>query len=97
MKVRITRQARADLEEIAEWIGQDNPARAVAFVDELLARCRSLAEHPDRFPIYRELRGRTVRKMSHRNYVILYFRSADGIEIAHVVHGARHLEALLEE
>lgn len=52
--------------------------------------------HPDRFPVYRELRGRIVRKMSHRNYVILYIRLADSVEIAHVVHGARDLEALLD-
>ena len=71
MKVRITRQAEADLEAIAEWIGRDNPGRALSFIDELLARCHSLAEHPDRFPIYRTLRGRTVRKLSHQNYVIL--------------------------
>lgn len=95
MKVRITRQARIDLEAIAEWIGQDDPQRAISFVDELLARCRSLSEHPDRFPVHRELRGRTVRKMSHQDYVILYVRLADRVEIVHVVHGARDLDALL--
>jgi toxin ParE1/3/4 len=95
VKVRITRQAEADLEAIAEWIGRDDPHRAIGFVDELLDRCRSLAEHPDRFPVYRELRGRSVRKLSHQNYVILYVRLADCVEIAHIVHGARDLEALL--
>ena len=94
MKVRITRQAEADLEAIAEWIGRDNPARAISFVDGLLERCRSLSDHPDRFPVHRELRGRIVRRMSHKDYVILYFRLADRIEVAHVVHGARDLEAL---
>jgi addiction module RelE/StbE family toxin len=95
VKVRITRQAQADLEEIAEWIGRDNPDRAISFIDELLVRCRSLAEHADRFPVYRELRGITVRKMSHRDYVILYVRLGDRVEVAHIVHGARDLEALL--
>lgn len=94
MKVRITLQARTDLEAIAEWIGRDNPKRAISFLDELLARCQSLSEHPDRFPIYRELRGRTIRKISHQDYVILYVRLADRVEIAHVVHGARDLDTL---
>lgn len=94
MKVRITRQAQIDLEAIAEWIGRDNPRRAISFVDELLTRCRSLAEYPDRFPVYRELRGRLVRKMSHKDYAILYVRLADAIEVAHIVHGASDLEAL---
>ncbi len=96
MKVRLTRQAQIDLEVIAEWIGGDDPHRAVGFIHELLDRCRSLSGHAERFPVYRQIGGRTVRKMSHRNYVILYFRSAKGIEIAHVVHGARDLEALLD-
>ena len=34
--------------------------------------------------------------MSHQNYVILYFRLTDRIEVAHVVHGARDLDALLD-
>lgn len=94
MKARITRQAEADLEAIAQWIGRDNPARAISFVDDLLERCLSLSEYPDRFPIHRELGGRIVRKMSHEDYVILYVRIADPVEVAHVVHGARNLEAL---
>ncbi len=96
MKVRITRQAEADLEAIAEWIGRDNPGRAISFVVELLAKCQSLSEFPDRFPVHRKLRGRLVRKMSHRGYVILYFRLAGRVEIVHVVHGARDVEALLD-
>ena len=94
MKVRITRQAEADLEAIADWIGRDNPERAVSFVAELLDRCLSLTEHPNRFPVYREFRGRVVRKMSHQDYVILYVRLADRVEIAHVVHGARDLDGM---
>lgn len=34
--------------------------------------------------------------MSHKDYVILYVHLADCIEVAHVVHGARDLEALLD-
>lgn len=56
----------------------------------------SLAEHPDRFPVYRELGGRTVRKMSHHDSAILYIRHADCVEVVHIVHGARDLEALLD-
>ena len=95
MKVRITRQAQIDLESIAEWIGRDNPVRAISFVDELLVRCRSLSDHPDRFPIHRTTRGNVVRKMSHRDYAILYVHLADVVEVVHVVHGARDLEALV--
>ena len=96
MKVRITRQAEIDLEAIAEWIARDNPVRAISFVDELLDRCHSLANYPDRFPSYGEIGGRTVRKMSHEDYAILYVRLRGRVEIVHVVHGSRDLEALLD-
>lgn len=99
MKVRITRQATADLDAIAEWIGRDNPLRAISFVAELLDRCRSLSDlsdYPDRFPIHRELRGETVRKLAHQHHAILYVRLADRVEVVHVVHGARDLDALID-
>ena len=38
----LLRRARADLRGSRDHILRDHPARAVSFVDELLARCRSL-------------------------------------------------------
>lgn len=49
MKVRITRQAEADLEAIAEWIGREYPARAIRYIDELLDRCRPWPSTPIAF------------------------------------------------
>jgi plasmid stabilization system protein ParE len=39
MKLVITDEAKADLRQISEWIAEDNPARALSFVDELEDRC----------------------------------------------------------
>lgn len=46
MIVLITDEARTDLDRIAAYIAQDNPVRAVSFVQELLEGCRSLSASP---------------------------------------------------
>lgn len=97
MKVTFADRAQKDLDEIAAWIGADNPERAVSFVRELWYKCRSLALHPERFPVVRALRGGRIRKLSHHGYLILYFVIADRVEIARIVHGSRDWVSLLDD
>ena len=42
--------AEEDLESIADHIAEDNPSRAVTFVQELREKCRVLAEMPKSTP-----------------------------------------------
>lgn len=69
MKIEIARSARNDLTAIGDEIAKDNPARACSFVDELIDRCLSLSEHPERFPVALARPDRSVRKMTHGNYL----------------------------
>jgi toxin ParE1/3/4 len=46
MIVVITSAAEADLESIGDWIAEDNPTRALTFVQELRRRCESLIDAP---------------------------------------------------
>ena len=46
MNVRLTAEAEADLERIADTIARDNPPRALTFVQELRAACLGLADFP---------------------------------------------------
>ena len=89
MKVRISRRASADLEEIADWIALDNPVHADSFVNELLERALSLDRHPRRFPKVGTIRGEPVYKLGWHDYVVLYRFSSGGVEIARIVHGKR--------
>lgn len=97
MKVRISRRASADLEEIADWIALDNPAHADKFVNELLERGFSLDQHPRRFPCVGTISGHPVYKLGWRDYVVLYRISSDGVEIARIVHGSRDWAGMLDE
>jgi plasmid stabilization system protein ParE len=46
MKLVFTDEAKADLLQISEWIAEDNPARALTFVDELETRYAQLTTMP---------------------------------------------------
>ncbi|MGN6156570.1 MAG: type II toxin-antitoxin system RelE/ParE family toxin [Devosia sp.] len=95
MRVTITAAARADLEEIGDFIAEDSPLRADSFGQELLDRCFGLVEHPLRYPIATKWLGREIRRCPHGRYLIFYSVAGDAIEINHIVHSARDYVRLL--
>ncbi len=44
MGVLFTPLADTDLEEIGDYIAQDNPARALAFIQEIRAQCLKIGK-----------------------------------------------------
>jgi plasmid stabilization system protein ParE len=89
MELVITEPAEAELEEIGDYISEDNPARADSFTLELLERCSGLAENPTRYAVFTRWRGRELRKCPHGRYLIFYSIVGDAVEINHIVHSAR--------
>lgn len=89
MRLRWTRRAERDLDEIAEYIGQDSPAAAGRVVLELIDQVESLLPaHP--------VIGRPGRVLGTRELVIgrlpyiVPYRVRDRyIEILRVLHTAR--------
>lgn len=94
-RVVLSRTAEAELEAIADHIARDSPVRALSFVEELRAVCDLLAEHPERFPLTPRYAGLGVRRRAYRDYLVFYRVTAEAVEVLHVVHGARDVEALL--
>jgi toxin ParE1/3/4 len=86
MKLRYERGALADLEEIFEYIAQDNKAaaaRLVARIEQVVAR---IAQTP--------YMGEATRKSQFRrfpvgSYLIVYEVGQDEVVIHYVRHGAR--------
>lgn len=95
MKLVFTDEARADLRQIGDWIAQDNPLRAVTFVDELEERCRQLTSTPKAYQLVPRFEARGVRRVPHRDYLIFYRIVGDTVEVLHVLHGARDYEVIL--
>ncbi|MCY7387381.1 MAG: type II toxin-antitoxin system RelE/ParE family toxin [Burkholderiales bacterium] len=89
MRLRWTKLASQDLDDIAEYIGQDSPAAASRVVLELMERAESmLVAHP--------AAGRAGRVLGTRElviaslpYLIAYRVSENQIEILRVMHASR--------
>lgn len=95
MKVTFTSEAESGLEQIADFIAQGSPLRAVTFIEELRQAAMALADMPQAFPLVPRFERRGIRRRVHRDYLIFYRVSEDRIEILQVLHGARDYEALL--
>ena len=95
MIVVLTREAEDDLERIGDFIARDNPDRAVTYVQELTAQCRSLSEAPRAFPIIMRHAHLGIRRRIYGNYLIFYRIGPDQIDVLHILHGALDYEATL--
>lgn len=91
---RLRPRAVEDLEAIGDFIAADNPARAVFFIDEMLAACGRIAERP-RACQRRDDLAPGLRQAVHGHYLILFTDGGDAVVIERVLHGARRLEDLL--
>ena len=95
MKVVITRHAEATLEQIGDYIAQDNPARALTFIRELRDKALGLAGVPHAFPLVPRYERQGVRRRVHGNYLILYVVREDRITIIAFAHGAQDYDRFL--
>lgn len=88
MTVTITAEAENDFEEIARFIGNNNPARAISFVQELVASCHSLADRPLRHPIVADY-GQRLRRFPYKGYSIYYQVLSTGeVVVVHILNDA---------
>ena len=72
------------------FIAQDNPARAVTFVDELEGKCDALGAFPGIGTLRPEL-GEGVRMLPHGRYLIFYRQVNKGLRVERILHGARDI------
>jgi toxin ParE1/3/4 len=81
-RVVIAKSAKADLQEIVDFIAADNPERAISFVGELQERTTNLlAAFPESGRRYNE----NTRFIAIRNYTVLY-EFEEGSRTVYVLH-----------
>lgn len=95
MIVVITREGEANLEEIGDWIAEDNPRQAIAFVRTLRDKCLALADVPLGFPLVPRYELSGIRRRPFRDYLIFYRVRGEVLEILHVLHAAQDYERIL--
>jgi toxin ParE1/3/4 len=76
--------------DIATFIAQDNPRRALTFVDELESKCNALGGAPGIGTSRPEL-GQDICMLPHGRYLIFYRAVNKGLRIERVMHGARDI------
>lgn len=84
------------------FIAQDNPEAATRVIEAAYETFQTLAANPGlgRLRRFRSPRLRDVhswRVSGFENYLIFYRGMAKGIQVLHVYHGARDIEALFGE
>ena len=94
MQLLITPLAAFDIEEIGDYIAQDNPIRAVTFVDELRAHCEKICFNPVGYRRRPELSD-DLRACAHGNYLIFFESTTEQVTIIRILHGARDIPEVL--
>jgi toxin ParE1/3/4 len=86
--------ARKDLQEIHDYIAEDNVVAAARVIDTIENRCRALIDMPN-VGRKREDLAPGLRGVIEDNYLILYRGIDGGIYIARVLHAKRDIENML--
>jgi len=96
MKLVFTKQSKADLDEIWDYIAQDSFDRADSFIGQIYGKCFLLSESP---AIGRErpelVEG--IRSFPVDRYLIFYRIKVDTIFIERVLNGYRDILSLFDK
>jgi toxin ParE1/3/4 len=87
-----TPDALGDLDDIWDYIAQDNVTAADKLLDDLQSRFELLAANPELGELQPLLSDGKYRRFCFRKYVIYYRPLSDGIVLARVLHAARDHE-----
>ena len=96
MKVIFTKQAENDLEQIADFIAQDNPIRAFSFIQEIEKKSLSIGDIPKAFPIVPELAELAIRRRVYQNYSIFFYIQSECVVIIRILNSAMDYTAFFE-
>lgn len=92
-RLELSAFVEGDLDEIAAYIAEDNPARAVTFIGEIRMKFREI----QRAPLLHQLRpdvGDEARMVTVGSYAILFRVAGETVRIERVVYGGRDLPSL---
>lgn len=92
MKVCWAKAALYRLQEIEEYISQDNPTVAISFVDKLISLSETLSDNPEKGRVVPVLSIDKIRELIHKNYRIVYLIKKNSIDILTVFEGHRLLK-----
>ena len=96
MKLKFTRQSKQDLDDIWDYIAQDNRDAADGFIDSLYKKCALFVERPEIGRERPEIRT-GVRSFPVGNYLVFYHLQEGTVTIDRFLSGYRDHPALFTE
>lgn len=93
MNLYITGDAEADLDQIENYIGDDNPAAAINFLKRLTNCFTTIAQNPG-IGRKRDNLKPGSRSITEGDYVIIYRLKQNTVEILRILHGRRDIESI---
>ncbi|MBI3911986.1 MAG: type II toxin-antitoxin system RelE/ParE family toxin [Armatimonadetes bacterium] len=96
-EIRWTVAARADLQEIREYIGRDSRVYAAATVRRITTAVKRLCRFPRLGRVVPEYEDETLRELIVGNYRVVYRIHGKIIGIVAVIHGSRDLPRRLND
>ena len=96
MRIEVSSLVEGDLDEIADYIAQDNPRWALSFLREIREQMLALGRRPLRFRVRTELEE-DARVALVGRYGILFRIHDDAVRVERVVYVAHDLLALFPE
>jgi toxin ParE1/3/4 len=94
MQLALSAFVEADLDAIAAFIAEDNPARAVTFIRDIRSKFSTIQRSPLIYHLRRDI-GEDARMATVGNYAILFRMSESTVRIERVVYAGRDLPGVL--
>ena len=95
MRLELSRYVEVDLDAIADFIAQDNPSRAVTFIQDIRKKFADIQLTPLIYQLRPDI-GEEARMASVGNYVILFRIQDNAVRIERIAYGARNLPGVFD-
>lgn len=91
MKVIWTPRAQQRLQELHDYIAEDQPINATRFVERLLSRGEQIGDQPRSGRVVPEYQRETIREVLEGDYRLIYRIRSQQVDVLSVRHGAQRL------
>ena len=95
MRLELSRFVESDLDDIADYIAQDNPRRAITFIQEIQAKFHEIRHNPLLYQLRPEI-GEGARMTTLGNYAVLFRVTGASVRIERVLYGGRDLPGIFD-
>ena len=93
MRLQLSRYIEGDLDGIVDYIAQDNPHRAVTFIQDIRAKFHDIQRHPLIYQLRPDI-GEDARMVTIGNYAILFRVLDEVVRVERVAYGGRDLPSV---